>query len=71
MQRTTPPWRVAVKGLRPGIERALRKDIDAFFFAARTIEFLSPSSRRLRPMDCPRGQTGAADGTPLKIWRGL
>lgn len=42
---------VAVKVLRPGIERAFRKDIDAFFFAARTIEFLSPSSRRLRPMD--------------------
>ena len=42
---------VAVKILRPGIERAFRKDIDAFYFAARTIELLSPSSRRLRPMD--------------------
>jgi ubiquinone biosynthesis protein len=42
---------VAVKILRPGIERAFRKDIDAFYFAARTIEFLSPASRRLRPMD--------------------
>ena len=42
---------VAVKVLRPGIERAFRKDIDAFYFAARTIEVLSPSSRRLRPMD--------------------
>lgn len=42
---------VAVKVLRPGIERAFRKDIDAFYFAARTIEFLSPASRRLRPMD--------------------
>ena len=42
---------VAVKVLRPGIEKAFRKDIDAFYFAARTIEFLSPSSRRLRPMD--------------------
>ncbi len=42
---------VAVKVLRPGIERAFRKDIDAFFFAARTIEFLSPASRRLRPLD--------------------
>lgn len=42
---------VAVKVLRPGIERAFRKDIDAFFFAARTIEFLAPSARRLRPMD--------------------
>src|SRR6056297_2923532 len=42
---------VAVKVLRPGIERAFRKDIDAFYFAARTIELLSPASRRLRPMD--------------------
>ncbi len=42
---------VAVKVLRPGIEKAFRRDIDAFFFAARTIELLSPASRRLRPMD--------------------
>ena len=42
---------VAVKVLRPGIERAFRKDIDAFYFAARAIEFLAPSARRLRPMD--------------------
>ncbi|MEM9475474.1 MAG: 2-polyprenylphenol 6-hydroxylase [Pseudomonadota bacterium] len=42
---------VAIKVLRPGIERAFRKDIDAFYFAARMIETLSPASRRLRPMD--------------------
>ena len=42
---------VAVKILRPGIERAFRKDVDAFYFAARMIELLSPASRRLRPMD--------------------
>ncbi|MCR9111655.1 MAG: 2-polyprenylphenol 6-hydroxylase [Rhodobacteraceae bacterium] len=42
---------VAVKVLRPGIEKAFRKDIDAFYFAARMIELLSPSSRRLRPTD--------------------
>ena len=42
---------VAIKVLRPGIERAFRRDIDAFYFAARMIELLSPSSRRLRPMD--------------------
>ncbi len=42
---------VAVKVLRPGIERAFRRDIDAFYFAARCIEVLSPASRRLRPMD--------------------
>lgn len=42
---------VAVKILRPGIERAFRRDIDAFYFAAGLIEVLSPSSRRLRPTD--------------------
>ncbi|WP_407493721.1 2-polyprenylphenol 6-hydroxylase [Pseudooceanicola sp. MF1-13] len=42
---------VAVKVLRPGIERAFRKDIDAFYLAASIIEFLSPASRRLRPSD--------------------
>ena len=42
---------VAVKVLRPGIERAFRRDIDAFYFAARAIEFVSPASRRLRPLD--------------------
>jgi ubiquinone biosynthesis protein len=42
---------VAVKVLRPGIERAFRKDIDAFYFAAWAIETLAPMARRLRPMD--------------------
>jgi ubiquinone biosynthesis protein len=42
---------VAVKVLRPNIERAFRTDIDAFYLAARIIELLSPASRRLRPMD--------------------
>ena len=42
---------VAVKVLRPGIEKAFRKDIDAFYLAARMIEMLAPSTRRLRPMD--------------------
>ncbi|MCV6591644.1 MAG: 2-polyprenylphenol 6-hydroxylase [Silicimonas sp.] len=42
---------VAVKVLRPKIEAAFRRDIDAFYFAARMIEALSPGSRRLRPMD--------------------
>ncbi|MEM9970520.1 MAG: 2-polyprenylphenol 6-hydroxylase [Pseudomonadota bacterium] len=42
---------VAIKVLRPDIEAAFRKDIDAFYFAAQMIEFLSPASRRLRPMD--------------------
>ncbi len=42
---------VAVKVLRPGIERAFRKDIDAFYLAASIIETLSPASRRLRPTE--------------------
>ncbi|MGY9045521.1 MAG: AarF/UbiB family protein, partial [Rhodobacterales bacterium] len=42
---------VAVKVLRPGIERAFRKDIDAFWLAATLIEWISPGFRRLRPMD--------------------
>ena len=42
---------VAVKVLRPKIEQAFRKDIDAFYFAARMIETLAPTARRLRPMD--------------------
>jgi len=42
---------VAVKILRPGIERDFRRDIDAFYFAAAMVEALLPSSRRLRPSD--------------------
>jgi len=42
---------VAVKVLRPGIERAFRKDIDAFYLIAWLVETLSPTSRRLRPND--------------------
>jgi ubiquinone biosynthesis protein len=41
---------VAVKVLRPGIERRFRRDLDSFFFAARQIERLHPPSRRLRPV---------------------
>ena len=42
---------VAVKVLRPGIEAAFRRDLDAFHLAAGLIERLSPGSRRLRPRD--------------------
>src|SRR5262249_1769637 len=41
---------VAVKVLRPGIERRFRRDLDTFFFAARQIERFHPPSRRLRPV---------------------
>ena len=40
---------VAVKVLRPGIEKAFMRDVDAFHFAARMVEFFAPSSRRLKP----------------------
>jgi ubiquinone biosynthesis protein len=39
---------VAVKILRPGIERRFKSDLDAFFFAARKAESLSPEAQRLR-----------------------
>ncbi|QEW23064.1 putative ubiquinone biosynthesis protein UbiB [Marinibacterium anthonyi] len=42
---------VAVKVLRPGIERAFRKDVDAFYLAARIVDLFAPGARRLRPMD--------------------
>jgi len=42
---------VAVKVLRPRIERAFRTDLDAFHFFAQVIEFLLPGTRRLRPSD--------------------
>jgi ubiquinone biosynthesis protein len=42
---------VAIKVLRPGIEKAFKKDIDAFYLAANIIETVSPKSRRLRPFD--------------------
>ena len=44
------PPRVAVKVLRPGIEKRFRRDLDSYFFAARQIERFHPPSRRLRPV---------------------
>ena len=70
----TPGEDVAVKVLRPGIERAFRKDIDAFYFAARMIELLSPASRASAPDGCDHafrrrgaGRAGPAAGKrPLR-----
>lgn len=42
---------VAVKVLRPGIERAFRRDVDAFHLAAWLIERFAPGAKRLRPRD--------------------
>jgi ubiquinone biosynthesis protein len=41
---------VAVKVLRPGVEARFRRDLKAFYFAARLIERVYPPSRRLRPI---------------------
>jgi ubiquinone biosynthesis protein len=40
---------VAIKVLRPGIERAFLRDVDAFYLAAWMMEALAPFARRLRP----------------------
>ena len=49
----TPEGRkaVAVKVLRPGIERRFKVDQDAFTFAARTAENFSPEAQRLRMIE--------------------
>ncbi|MEO0358068.1 MAG: AarF/UbiB family protein, partial [Pseudomonadota bacterium] len=53
---------VAVKVLRPGIERAFRKDVDAFYLAARIVELTAPFARRLKPMDVIDHFKGVVDG---------
>jgi ubiquinone biosynthesis protein len=42
---------VAVKILRPGIERRFKSDLDAFFYAARKAENFSLEAQRLRPVE--------------------
>jgi ubiquinone biosynthesis protein len=41
---------VAVKILRPGIEKRFKRDLDSYFFAARQLERFHPPSRRLKPV---------------------
>ena len=41
---------VAVKILRPDVERRFKRDLDSYYFAARIIERFHAPSRRLRPM---------------------
>ena len=45
---------VAVKVLRPGIERAFARDLDLFYWLAETIERTQPSFRRRKPVDVVR-----------------
>src|SRR5690606_14845933 len=40
----------AVKVLRPQVERRFKRDLDSYFFAARTIERFHPPTRRLKPV---------------------
>jgi ubiquinone biosynthesis protein len=42
---------VAVKVLRPGVERRFKGDLKAFFFTARLAEKFSPEARRLRMVE--------------------
>ncbi|AEI96339.1 MULTISPECIES: 2-polyprenylphenol 6-hydroxylase [Roseobacter] len=53
---------VAVKVLRPGIERAFNKDVDAFYLAARMVDLFAPGARRLRPMDVIEHFDGVVQG---------
>ena len=53
---------VAVKVLRPGIERAFNKDVDAFYFAARIADLFAPGARRLKPMDVIEHFDGVVQG---------
>ena len=48
VQTNEGPKEVAVKVLRPGVERRFKIDQDAFAFAARTAESFSPEAQRLR-----------------------
>lgn len=41
---------VAVKVLRPDVEARFRRDLDAFYLAARLIERVAPFTQRLRPV---------------------
>jgi ubiquinone biosynthesis protein len=48
---TTEGREVAVKVLRPGIARALARDLDLFMWLARMVERTQPSLRRLKPVE--------------------
>ncbi|CAN0132263.1 unnamed protein product, partial [Chrysoparadoxa australica] len=53
---------VAVKVLRPGIERAFTKDVDAFYLAAQIVDIFAPGARRLRPIDVIEHFDGVVQG---------
>jgi len=53
---------VAVKVLRPNIEQAFAKDVDAFYLAARIVEIFAPGARRLRPLEVIEHFDGVVQG---------
>ncbi len=48
--RTSDGRAVAVKILRPGVERRFANDLESFYLAARLLERFHPPSRRLKPV---------------------
>ncbi len=52
--RPREPRQVAVKILRPGIEKAFDRDLEFFYWAAEVIETTQPKLRRFRPVDAVR-----------------
>ncbi|HYH22939.1 MAG TPA: 2-polyprenylphenol 6-hydroxylase [Azospirillum sp.] len=48
---TTEGQEVAVKVLRPGIERAFSRDIDLFYWLAEWAQYVLPKLKRLRPVE--------------------
>src|SRR3990167_6970812 len=51
---TTDGRDVAVKVLRPGIEKAFARDLDLFYWMAELVERTQPRFRRLKPVDSVR-----------------
>ncbi|MEI7873308.1 MAG: 2-polyprenylphenol 6-hydroxylase [Alphaproteobacteria bacterium] len=51
---TTDGRDVAVKVLRPGIEKAFERDLDLFYWMAELVERTQPRFRRLKPVDSVR-----------------
>lgn len=49
MAKTAQGRKIAVKVLRPGIAKAFSRDLEAFQWMAKIIEFFSSEARRLRP----------------------
>ena len=48
----TPDGRmVAVKVLRPGVQKRFQQDLESFYFAARMAERFLPATRRLKPVE--------------------